>query len=100
MDNDGVLARGPIIKSCDGEPADLGDQAVRLALLQVEAHFRSKHPNIITWLKNGHMLPMRQKYSLQVVKQVLHGIAWYCIHSANASVEIFYHLSFSRADFT
>ena len=54
-----LLDGGPIIKSGDGEPADLGDQEVRVALLQVEAHFRSNHTysitiiytNIITWLK-------------------------------------------------
>ena len=76
-----LLVGGPIIKSGDRKPADLGDQAVRLALLQVEAHFRPNHTyytvytNIITWPKNGHMLPTGQRYSLQVVKQVLHGIA-------------------------
>ena len=34
------------------------------------------YTNIITWPKNGHMLPTGQRYSLQVVKQVLHGIAY------------------------
>ena len=32
------------------------------------------------WLdKNGHMLPTRQMYALQVVKQVFHGIVWNCM---------------------
>ena len=96
-----LLVGGPIIKSGDREPADLGDQAVRVALLQVEAHFRSNYTYSI---QKYHYLAKKWPYAAHGAEVLSAssetGIAWYCIRSVNACVEIFYHLSFLRADFT
>ena len=124
-----LLVGGPIIKSGDREPADLGDQAVRVALLQVEAHFSPNHTYTVytnwssrccficyrlfhvhssakSWysIHKYHYLAKKWPYAAHGAEVLSAssetGIAWYCIRSVNACVEIFYHLSFLRADFT
>ena len=95
-----LLVGGPIIKSGDREPADLGDQAVRVALLQVEAHFRPNHTYTVYTQSIIKKWPYAAHGAEVLSASSETGIAWYCIRSVNACVEIFYHLSFLRADFT